>query len=74
MGSERPTAHTQQELSQVPAPPSHPGILDFLFILYSYNFRISLIKIGDRIPSHEQIVIQEYIEKVKKNSLIMNYL
>lgn len=24
---------------------------------------ISLIKIGDRIPSHEQIVIQEYIEK-----------
>ena len=36
-----------------------------LKIIISPDFRISLIRNGDRIPSHEQIVIQEYIDRVR---------
>ena len=33
------------------------------------NCRISLIRNGDRIPSHEQVVIQEYIDRVSCGSI-----
>ena len=33
------------------------------------NCRISLIRNGDRIPSHEQVVIQEYIDRVSYGSI-----
>ena len=35
-----------------------------LHVFVKSDFRISLIRNGDRIPSHEQVVIQEYLDRV----------
>ena len=51
--------------------------LGFIFVPKNYCtcisqfvFRISLIRNGDRIPSHEQVVIQEYIDRVSTGFIL----
>lgn len=50
------------------------SVAKIIICISQFDFRISLIRNRDRIPSHEQVVIQEYIERVRTVRLSLSLI